>query len=260
MKRTGGRWILLCALFIVWGCATEFNPATQRQETLMYGDEKEKAIGASIAVGVEKTMTFSNDVDVNERVERILERITAVCDRQDLVYTIRVVDDDLMNAFSLPGGYIYVNKGLVDRVKSDDQLAAVIAHEVAHVTAKHSMKRLQGAYGATLLEGAAIFSGNMQLVAGIDLTVSSVLFANSRDDEFEADRLGLKYMREAGYDVLQMHAMLANLLDYQAGQPLRPMSYWRTHPYIPQRMARADSTAKGKREFNDYLNLTGEGR
>ena len=245
-------------IVLLAGCATEFNPATNRQETLMYGDEKEKAIGASVALDVQKKFPINTEVDINERVEKILQKIAAVCDRQDLVYTVYVIDEDEVNAFSLPGGYVYINKGLIDRITSDDQLAAVIAHEIAHVTAKHAMKRLQGSYGALALQGAAIASGSGAAALGANLAATSVLFQNSREDEFEADRLGIKYMREAGYDPLQMRVMLGVLLDYQAKQPLRPLNYWRSHPYIPQRMAQADAQAKGKAEFRDYLNITGE--
>lgn len=224
----------------------------------MYGDDKESAIGASVALAVEKELHLNYEVDVNLRVEKILKRIVAVCERKDITYTIRVIDDEQMNAFSLPGGYIFINKGLIDRVKNDNQLASVIAHEVAHVTAKHAMKRLQGSYGATILQGAAIVSGSGALAAGAALTSNSLLFANSRQDEFEADKLGVVYMKKAGYDATQMRAMLGELLNYVAKQPARPMSYWRTHPFIPQRMAQADIAANGKSEFKDYLNITGE--
>ena len=240
------------------GCSSEFNPATGRQEVLMYGDEKEKSIGASAALQVEKTMKIDNEVDVNERAERILKKIAAVCDRKDIVYTIRVIDDAVMNAFSLPGGYVYVYKGLMDRIKSDDQMAGVIAQEVGHITAKHALKRLQGSYGAMVLEGAAIASRQGNIAAGVGLAADSILFQNSREDELEADRLGVRYMKRAGYDPSQMRAMLGKLLDHQMKEPLRPFSYWRTHPYIPQRMAKAEEEAKGAAEFRDYLNITGE--
>ncbi len=246
---------LLCT-----GCTTEFNPATQRQETLMYDVEKEKSIGASVALQVEKTMKFDTDVDVNERVERIFKRLTDVCDRRDLVYTVRVIDEeDVYNAFSLPGGYVYIYRSLIDKVVgNDDQLASVLAHEIAHVTAKHAMKRLQGSYGAMAITGLAIATGNGPLASGVNLAANSLLFQNSREDEFEADQIGVKYMRLAGFDPLQMRTMLSRLLDQQAKEAPRPFSYWRTHPYLPQRMAKADAVAKGRLDFRDYLNITGE--
>ncbi len=239
------------------GCSTEFNPATGRQETLM-GDEKEASIGASAALQVEKTMKMDLDVDVNERAERILRRIAAVADRKDLVYTIRVVNEDEMNAFSLPGGYVYLFRGLMDRIKSDDELASVVAHEVAHITARHAMKRLQGSYGALVMQGAAIATGDPALIASVGLGAPSILLVNSREDEFEADRLGVRYMRMAGYDPMQMKSMLGKLLKYQADKGPRRLVYWRTHPYIPQRMAQAAVEARGKAEFREYLNITGE--
>lgn len=253
---------ILGLLFVVFftGCHSAYNPATHKQESLMYGDEKEAAIGASVALSVEKQLKINNEVDVNERVESIFKRIVAVCDRQDIVYTIRVVDEDVMNAFSLPGGYVYIYKGLINKVDNDDELAGVIAHEVAHIVAKHAMKRIQAAYGAMILQGGAIASGNYALAAGIDLTASSVVFANSRDDEFESDRLGVKYLRLAGFKTTGMKSMLGKLLINQNKEPLRPLNYWRTHPYLPQRIARASSEASGKPEFRDYLNTVGEER
>ncbi len=259
-------------LFLLWipafagmtfsfsGCETQYNTALKRQETLLYSDDKEKNMGASVALSVEKTMKLDTDVDINERVEKILKKIVSVCDRQELVYTIRVIDDDVMNAFSLPGGYIYIYKGLIDKMDNDDQLAGVIGHEVAHVVAKHSLKRLQAAYGSMILEGVAVISGQGALASGIDLTASSVFFINSREDEFQADRLGVKYMKLAGYDSSQMKLMLAKLLKESEKKGPQSISYWRSHPYIPLRMAKVDKEAYGKGQFKDYLNLTGEDR
>ncbi len=254
--------LLICSLCftILMGCETQYNAALHHQETLLYGDEKEKSIGASAALSVEKTSKINTDVDVNERVRRVLDKIVAVCDRQDLVYTIRVVDEDVMNAFSLPGGYVYIYKGLLDKMDNDDQLAGVIGHEVAHIVAKHALKRLQAAYGATILEGAAVASGHINMAAGMDLAISSVFFENSREDEFQSDRLGLKYMSLAGYDPHQMKIMLGKLLKAQTKLGLQPKSYWRSHPYIPLRIAKVDQEANGKVQFKDYLNLTGEER
>ena len=250
-------FFLVCIVltFSLIGCETEYNTALHKQDTLFYGDDKEKNLGASVVQSIEKTLKLDTDVDVNERVGKILKKIVSVCDRKDLVYTIRVIDDDMMNAFSLPGGYVYVYKGLIDNVDNDDQLAGVIGHEVAHVVAKHALKRLQAAYGATILEGAAVFSGQGALASGVDLAASSVFFVNSREDEFQSDRLGLKYMKLAGYDPNQMKIVLGKILKEQNKKGPQPVSYWRTHPYLSLRIARV-----GKGQFKDYLNLTGEDR
>ena len=100
-------------------------------------------------------------------------------------------------------------------------------------------------------------TGQGALAAGIGLTADSILFRNSREDEFQADRLGVKYMRKAGYDPMQMKRMLGKLLAKEQKGPLHPLNYWRTHPFIPARMAQADAEAKGHLEYRDYLNITG---
>ncbi len=246
--------------FLFFGCETQYNAALHHQETLMYGEDKERSMGASVALAVEKSLKISTEVDVNERMEAILKRIVAVCDRQDLIYTIRVVDEDVVNAFSLPGGYVYMYQGLIDKLKTDDQIAGVIGHEVAHIVAKHALKRLQAAYGATVLEGAAVLSGQGELAAATNLTASSLFFINSREDEFQADRLGVKYMQLAGYDASQMKTVLAVLLKESNKRGPQLKSYWRSHPYIPLRIAKVDAEANGALQFKDYLNLTGEER
>ena len=249
----------VCSLVLV-SCETEYNSALHTQETLMYNDDKEKNLGSSVALEVEKTLKIDTDVDINERVGKILKKIVAVCDRKELIYTIRVIDEDVMNAFSLPGGYVYIYRGLIDKMSSDDQLAGVISHEVGHIVAKHALKRVQAAYGATILEGVAVVSGQGALAAGIDLTTASVFFLNSREDEFQADRLGVKYMKLAGYDANQMKTMLAKILEEENKKVPQVKSYWRTHPYIPLRIAKVDVEANGKNQFKNYLNLTGEER
>ena len=100
---------LLCYLVLTMmlsGCATEFNLATGREESLLYGTEKEIKIGESVDAKIQQEYKIVEDVDVNERVEQILERIVEVCDRKDLVYFIRVIDEDIMNALSLTGGSV----------------------------------------------------------------------------------------------------------------------------------------------------------
>lgn len=250
---------LLSSVFLC-GCETNYNAALNHQETLLYSDDKERNLGASVALAVEKQLKINTDIDINERVERIFRKIVDVCDRKDLIYTIRVIDEDEVNAFSLPGGYVYVYKGLIDKVDNDDQLAGVLGHEVAHIVAKHSLKRLQGAYGATILQGAAVVAGQPAVAAATDLTASSLFFINSREDEFQADRLGVKYMKLAGYDPRQMRFVLAKLLEESNKYGPRPKSYWRSHPYIPVRIAKVEAEANGEMEFKSYLNLTGEER
>lgn len=253
---------LLCLLFCLTfsSCATtsEYNLATEKQETLLFDTEKELGMGNSLAAYVEQQFPVNTEADVNARVSVISRRLETVCDRKELHYTIRVLDKDEINAFALPGGYIYVFKGLIDKVDNDDELAGVIAHEFGHITAKHAMKRLQASYGYTLLQVLAGATGNSHMMQGIDLAFASILSGYSRQDEFEADRLSVKYMKKAGYNPQEMTNFLAKLQQITAKEPIRPYTYWRTHPFTSQRIAAVEQEISGTTTFRDYVRLTEE--
>lgn len=241
------------------GCATEYNLATEQQETLMYSTAREVQMGDTIAAEFEKSAKLIHDVDLNEKVSKILDKIVSVCDRKDILYHIKIIDDDVLNAFSLPGGYVYLNKGLIDRAKNDDELACVIGHEVGHITARHSIKKLQSLYGYTFLKVlTATTTKSADFVKGVDLAFASIFTGYSQEDEFLSDKLGIKYARKAGYNPEGMAGFLEELEKTQAKEPANQFTYWRTHPYIPQRIAAANQEVKGVLEFKDYLNLVGE--
>lgn len=237
------------------GCMTEYNLATQREERSLYGVEKEIKIGDAVAKQFDSHYPLSSDVEANERAQRILAKIVAVCDRQELVYTIKIIEEDKMNAVSLPGGYIYIYKGLIDRLDNDDQLASVIAHEVAHIAARHGIKRLEGIYGYAILQLLALRTGDAKVARGIQTAYLAMFFEYSREDEFLADKLGVKYMREAGYNPEEMAKVLRKLQEQQKKEPLQELSYWRTHPHIPERIAVVNTEVSGEMNFKDYLNI-----
>ena len=255
--KTGVLFFFIMGMTVfIQGCATEYNLATKKQETLLYGTEKEIKIGDAIAPKIEAQYDILEDVDVNERLQRILDRIVAVCDRKDLVYFIKAIDDDPINAVSLPGGYVYVFRGLIDEVDNDDQLAGIIAHEVGHITARHGVKRMQKAYAILALQIASTQT-NARVAGGVSLALNSLFLEHSKQDEFEADRLSVKYLKKAGYDPKAMMTFLEKLKIEGEKEPLKKFSYWRTHPHIPQRISAVNQEITGKLEFKDYLNLTG---
>jgi predicted Zn-dependent protease len=143
----------------------------------------------------------------------------------------------------------------MERVENDDQLAGVIAHEVGHITARHAVKRLQASYGAMLLQILAVETGKGEVATGVNLALNTIFSEYSQQDEFEADRLAVKYMRKAGYDPNEMVNFLKILREKQEKEPSRPKVYWRTHPNLPQRIAVTNKEIQGKLEFKDYLNI-----
>jgi septum formation protein len=257
LKKVGISVLSLVCMVSLWGCTSEYNLATRQEEALIYGTDKEVKIGEAVAAKIDQKEKIVTDVDVNERVEKILDKIVEVCDRKDVVYFIKVIDEDLVNAVSLPGGYIYIFQGLIDKVKSDDELAGVIAHEVAHITARHGVKRIQGAYGALALQAAATQT-NAEVAQGVGIALSSLFMEYSQQDEFQADSLAVKYLKKAGYDPNAMAGFLQKLRDEQNKAPAKQHTYWRTHPNLSKRIATVNHEVAGELEFRDYLNLMDE--
>ncbi len=256
-SRRGDRPVALTILllFLFAGCTNEYNLATEQEEKIMYGTDREVQLGDAISQKVEEKYKVIKDVDINERVQKVLNRIVEVCDRKDLVYFAKVLDDDEMNAVSLPGGYVYIFRGLYDKIQNDDQLAGIIGHEVGHINAKHAVKRLQDSYGYMLIQAAAIGTGSGRFASGVNFALTSLFMAFSQEDELQADKLGVKYMKKAGYDPKEMVKVLEILRKNQEKEPLRPYSYWQTHPHIPQRIAAVNQEINGELQFKDYLQL-----
>jgi septum formation protein len=256
LKKFGVSILSLVLVVGLAGCASEYNLATEQQETIMYNVDQEVRIGDAVARQIEKNFKVIHDVDVNERAGRIMAKIVAICDRKELVYTIKVLDRDDINAVSLPGGYVYIFKGLYDKLKIDDELAGVIAHEVGHITAKHSIKKLQASYGYLLTQLLAFQTGG-RAAQGVGLIYTSVFLAFSRQDEFQADKLGIKYLKKAGYDPKGMIKVLEVLKEAERKAPTREVTYWRTHPYLSERIGLGNQEITGQMDFRGYLNVTG---
>ncbi len=257
LKMISNFYFILFIVFFFSSCTNEYNLATGKEESLLYSSEKEINLGNAVAEQIEKDAKFVTDLDSNSRVERIFDRLVKVCDRKDLVYTVRIIDEETVNAFSIPGGYVYIYKGLLDKLKDDDQVAGVLAHEIGHITAKHALKRIQNSYGYTLMQIAAIGSGNANLAQGVNVILTTLFFAYSREDEFQADELGVKYARKAGFDPHKMIDVLEILKKEEEKGPLKEANYLRTHPYPNERIAVVNKSISGTISFRDYLNLIG---
>ncbi|MCM8796537.1 MAG: Maf and M48 domain-containing protein [Candidatus Omnitrophica bacterium] len=245
----------ICPLFI-FGCSTEYNIVTGEQEIYYYNTDKEVAMGQAISREVEKQYKLADDPLVQKRVRDIGKKIVAVCDRKEIDYIFKVLEDKEVNAFSLPGGFIYVNTGLIDKIANDSELACVLGHEVGHVVARHAIKKLQGMYGYSLLRLVIAYaSGSGEVGATIDTAFMQLMLGYSREDELLADQLGTRYARLAGYDSSGMISFLKKLQETERRQPLRPKSYFKTHPYVPDRIRIVKQELGQTMSFEDYVNI-----
>ena len=172
--------------------------------------EKEAALGRQLAMEVEQQVKLIDDPVVTEYINRVGQNIVLHSDAK-VPFTIKVIDTDEVNAFALPGGFFYVNKGLILAADNESELAGVMAHEIAHVAARHAMENQGKAsamnYGmlAGIIFGGGIVSSVLQNAGGIMGSLGMLKF--SRGAEEEADRLGVQYLYASGYDPTGMAAM-----------------------------------------------------
>lgn len=257
LKKIGINALMLVLVFVIfglYGCATEYNVATGKEDIILYDTDKEMNLGRSLSRAYEKEYKLTEDVSLQERVRKIGDAIAAVSDRKDVNYYFRVVDGDDVNAFSLPGGYVYVFKGLIDKVANDDELASVLAHEVGHIVAKHHIKKLQAAYGYAFLNILVAQATTPDFAGGMNLAMAQIMSAYSREDEFLADKMAIIYTKRAGYKPEAMISFLKKLKEVDKDK-IQPINYFRSHPYLPERIARARQILYGTMDFSDYLNL-----
>lgn len=218
--------------------------------------EKEVRQGREAAAEVDRQAKFVDDPVITEYVNRVGQNIVLHSDAK-VPFTIKVIDSDEVNAFALPGGFFYVNKGLILAADNEAELAGVMAHEIAHVAARHAVENQTK---ASLLEyaalGGSIFLGGIpgmiyQNTAGIGLL--GIFMKFSRGAEEEADKLGVQYMYAAGYDPGAMATMFEKLEAKNKKKPGFIARAFSTHPAPPDRRASALALAARFPEHEEYV-------
>ncbi|MFC1675064.1 Maf family nucleotide pyrophosphatase [Candidatus Omnitrophota bacterium] len=250
--------LILGLCFSLSACSTEYNIVTGKEELYYYSTDREVQIGRSIAKQIQedKEAELAEDPLIQERVEDIGKRIAAVCGRKDIDYHFIVLEEDEVNAFALPGGFVYIYRGLIDKIENDDQLACVIAHEIGHIVARHSIKKLQAITGYSILRILTVAAPQgAQIGNAADLAFASIITGYAREDELLADRLGTRYAKMAGYDPRAMIDFLEKLQEINRRKPLRPKSYFKTHPYVPDRIRVVKQELGERIDFSDYINI-----
>lgn len=207
------RWFTsgLAAAVLIAGCAR--NPATGKNELMLVSESQEIQMGTEYDKEVVASIGLYPDPALQTYIQNLGTRLAATSERTKLPWTFRVVDDPAVNAFAVPGGYIYVTRGILAHLNSEAELAGVVGHEIGHVTARHTASQMskQQLAGLGLVIGS-IASSTVERYAGIAGQALSILFLKfSRDDENQADELGLRYMGRANYDPRQM-APIFNML------------------------------------------------
>lgn len=195
----------LCAV-AVWLAACATNPATGEKQFSLISEGQEIQMGLESDPAIVSEMGLDPDSGRQRYVRDLGMRLASVSERPNLPWTFRVIDDPVVNAFAIPGGHIYVTRGILAHLNSEAELASVLGHEIGHVTARHSVTQMSRQQIAQLgLVVGTVLKPELSRYAGIAGQALGLLFLKySRDDESQADALGLRYMRRGGYDAHRM--------------------------------------------------------
>lgn len=236
MRNVRGVLLGVLASVVLVGCGSV--PVTGRSQLIMLSEQEEQKMGLQAFRDTLSKKSVSRDPEENERVKRIGQRIALATGRSDYRWEFRVIRDKEVNAFCLPGGKVAVHTGLLDFVESDDELAAVIGHEVAHATARHGAERVSQNMAAEI--GVAVVVGIIAAKTQSGTTASAaagllgagatlgVLMPFSRLHESEADHMGLIYMAAAGYDPRAGARFWRRMAERSKGKKLP--EFFSTHP------------------------------
>jgi predicted Zn-dependent protease len=275
MTRTLHRLLILLVLPVsltLAGCAQVVNPATGQREYTTLSPAQETQIGREQHPSVLQEFGGEyRDPALQAYVSEIGQRLKSVSEMADQEFTFTLLNSDMVNAFALPGGYVYITRGLMALAENEAEVAGVLGHEIGHVTARHTAQRHTRATQAGILAtlgtiGAAVLGGRAagELAQQVGTVGAQAWVASySRDQELEADRLGIRYLRAAGYDPQAMASFLQKL-DQQselerrlAGTPEGGLSWFATHPRTLERVelavAEVGGAGSGRLGRDDYL-------
>ena len=224
-------------ILLLTGCAV--NPATGRRELSLVGEDREIAMGREADIQITASLGLAGGPELQRYVSDLGDRLAVVSERPQLPWSFKVVDDPAVNAFALPGGFIYLTRGILAHFESEAELAGVLGHEIGHVTARHSVSQMSRqqifsvGLGLGALVSERIRSTGDYLGAGLQLW--GLKF--SRDDESESDALGLRYISRLGYDPESLVGVFRMLAAVSGGSEGRVPQWQLTHPYPENREA-----------------------
>jgi len=223
--------------------------------------EKEIQIGAQYAQYFEQTARLVEDPVVTEYIDRLGQDLVKHSDAK-VPFIIKVVDTDEVNAFALPGGYFYVNKGLILEAENESELAGVMAHEIAHVAARHATERMTKSQLLQFATIPALFVGGywtqMAMYNGLGMGLSLAVLGITRASENEADQLGTQYLWNAGWDPNGFTTFFEKLQAREKEKPGKFASFFRTHPPVEDRITKVQEEISYLPVKDEYILTSSE--
>jgi beta-barrel assembly-enhancing protease len=228
-------------------------PNIGSQADTVFTRSQAESIGRTVLRQLREQGSVLEDPEIADYIQSVGQRIAMHAHEGEHRFEFFVVNDDAINAFALPGGYIGINTGLITATRSESELAGVLAHEVAHVTQKHIARRIQGTGRTSILATAAVLAAIMLGASG-DVVPAAIMSAQglavqeqinyTRANEYEADRVGLHFLAEAGFDPMGMPSFFEVISRYSGMPGSRVPEYLQTHPLSSARVAETRSRAE----------------
>jgi predicted Zn-dependent protease len=236
MKRLS---LFLFFSLILYAASCAVNPITGKRELSLISESQETSLGEETDKEIRLQYGIYDDPSLSEYIRGVGEKLVPHTHRPHLTYHFSVLDSPVVNAFAVPGGYVYVTRGILAMMNSEAELAAVLGHELGHINARHSVRRMSKLLLVQLgLSVGGALSETFAKISGVaSLGIQLLFLKYSRDDEREADRLGVEYSRNAGFNPGEMvgfFASLQKLGDLSKGASLP--GFLSTHPLNRERI------------------------
>ncbi|MGH9458283.1 MAG: M48 family metalloprotease [Thermoanaerobaculia bacterium] len=231
MKRIVANSTLAVVVLLLAACAT--NPVTGRRQLALVTEAQEIQMGQEAARAVARQMGLYQDAELQAYVNRVGQEMARRSERPEIPWSFQIVDDPMVNAFALPGGPVFVTRGILAHFNSEAELASVLGHEIGHITARHAVEQISQAQLANLGVGLAmILSPELAQFGDLASLGLQLLFMKfGRDDERQADDLGLRYMNTAGWDPREMPPVFGVISEISRAQGGGRVPEWAsTHP------------------------------
>ncbi len=243
---------MFCSLSMSAACTS--NPASDSANVLMMSEKKEISIGREMHEKMMAEGAAYDDQILQDYINRIGQSLVANSDRPTLPFTFTVLDKPDINAFATPGGFIYVNRGLIAYLDSEAELAGVISHEIGHITGRHASRQKRASTTNSVLGFMAyVLTGSNDVAEASNMAGTALVRGYGRDHELEADGLGAQYMHKTGYDPYALLEVISVLKDQEQFQRVKaktsgkkPASYhglYATHPRNDARLQQVFRTA-----------------
>ncbi|MEZ4985847.1 MAG: M48 family metalloprotease [Saprospiraceae bacterium] len=253
--RSGLLTLLLLTASVFWdGCAR--NPVTGKKQFMLMSESQEQAMGASSDPSIIAEFGLYNDPTLQQFLNKKGQEMAAVSHRSDLKYEFKLLDSPVVNAFALPGGYVYFTRGIMAHFNNEAQFAGVLGHEIGHVTARHSARQ----YSRTVLAQVGLIAGMIispefaQFGNEASQAMQLMLLKYGRDAESESDGLGVEYSSKIGYDAHEMAGFFGTLDRLTGGAEGRLPTFLSTHPDPADRNVRVGQLA------SDWQRKNGNGQ